>query len=118
MSANEPFALRLREARLRKSEQLKAQGKGRLSQEKLGVMAGIAEESASARMNQYEQGIHLPDLGLASRLADAVDVPLAYLFCTEDDLARLLLAAHSLSPEQRQQLLAYVESLTAATNAS
>ena len=37
---------RLKEARLRSG----------LSQEKLGVLAGIDEASASARMNQYERG--------------------------------------------------------------
>jgi transcriptional regulator with XRE-family HTH domain len=32
-----------------------------ISQEKLGVLAGIDEASASARMNQYERGKHTPD---------------------------------------------------------
>lgn len=113
MSANEPFAVRLKAARLRKTAQLKALGHLGLSQERLGIAAGIAEESASARLNQYEQGKHLPDLGLADRLAVELDVPLAYLFCKENDLAELLLIAHSLSPDQRNQLLIFAESLTA-----
>ena len=43
------IALRLKEARLRLG----------LSQEKLGVLAGIDEFSASARINQYERGKHV-----------------------------------------------------------
>lgn len=116
MSGNEPFAVRLKAARLRKSAQWKAQGKGGLSQEKLGVSAGIAEESASARMNQYEQGKHLPDLGLATRLAEELDVPLAYLFCKENDLAALLLAAYAIPARKRKQLLAFAESLAVNTD--
>jgi DNA-binding XRE family transcriptional regulator len=42
------FSARLKEARI-------AAG---LSQERLGVVAGIEEASASARMNQYERGKH------------------------------------------------------------
>jgi transcriptional regulator with XRE-family HTH domain len=34
-----------------------------LSQERLGVAAGIEEASASHRMNQYERGKHEPDFG-------------------------------------------------------
>ncbi len=46
---------RLKEARLRAG----------LSQQKLGILAGIDEATASARMNQYERGIHTPDFALA-----------------------------------------------------
>ena len=98
MAGNQPFAKRLKEARMRKSADR------RYSQEQLGIEAGIAEETASARMNQYERGVHLPDLGTAERLAKLLDVPLAYLFCIEDELAELLLAAHVLTPEQCRQL--------------
>lgn len=99
MASNQPFAKRLKQARLRK-----AAGR-RYSQEQLGIEAGIVEETASARMNQYERGVHLPDLDMAARIAKLLDVPLAYLFCSEDDLAELLLVAHTLSAEQRRQLL-------------
>ena len=46
---------RLKEARLRAG----------LSQEKLGILAGIDEASASVRMNQYEKGKHTPDFEMA-----------------------------------------------------
>ena len=99
MAATQPFGKRLKAARLRKA------AGGRYSQEKLGIEAGIAEETASTRMNQYERGVHIPELGTATRIANLLEVPLAYLFCIEDDLADLLLMAYRLSPEQRQTLL-------------
>lgn len=75
---------RLKEARLEKG----------LSQQKLGVLAQIDEASASARMNQYERGIHVPDFELVCRLATVLDVPACYFYTTEDELARRVLAWH------------------------
>ena len=105
MAGSQPFGKRLKAARLRKA------AGGRYSQEKLGIDAGIAEETASARMNQYERGVHIPEIGTATRIARLLDVPLAYLFCIEDDLADLLLAAYQLSPEQRQTLREIAEKI-------
>ena len=47
---------------------------------------------ASARMNQYERGVHAPDFKTVIALAKVLQVPTAYLFCIEDDLAELILA--------------------------
>ena len=111
MAANQPFADRLRTARLRKAAKLRAENGGRYSQEKLGIDAGIAEETASARMNQYERGVHLPELNTSIRLAKLLEVPLAYLFCVEDDLAELLLIAYNLPEKKRAALLAAAAAL-------
>ncbi|MCS4320895.1 transcriptional regulator with XRE-family HTH domain [Serratia sp. BIGb0234] len=62
-----------------------------LSQQKLGVLAGIDEATASARMNQYEKGVHLPDFSLMVRIADILDVPSAYFYAVEDELAKEIL---------------------------
>ena len=86
---------RLKEARQRKD----------LSQEKLGVLAGIDEMSASARMNQYERGKHAPDWLTVERLAAVLDVPVAYFYAVEDDVAELLVKYHALSPDARKALL-------------
>ncbi|CAH9052160.1 hypothetical protein PSECIP111854_00912 [Pseudoalteromonas sp. CIP111854] len=45
------------------------------------------EFSASARMNQYEKGVHAPDFKTVKALAKVLDVPTAFLFCEEDELA-------------------------------
>tara|TARA_R110002072_G_scaffold284396_5_gene448692 strand:+ start:21658 stop:21957 length:300 start_codon:yes stop_codon:yes gene_type:complete len=89
------FSARLKEARI-------AAG---LSQERLGVLAGIEEASASARMNQYERGKHHPDYSVVERLAGVLDVPAAYFYAKSDDMAELLTAFHRASPARQRQLL-------------
>lgn len=65
--------------------------KAGLSQERLGILAGIDEATASARMNQYDRGIHTPDFELACRLASVLQVPACYFYAVEDDLAEMIL---------------------------
>lgn len=91
MFENNLYGRRLRESRKRAG----------LSQVTLGIRAGFDEFSASARMSQYETGKHFPDLATARRLAIALDAPLAYFFCPEEELARHILLFHQLSPQQR-----------------
>ena len=62
-----------------------------LSQQKLGILAGIDEATASARMNQYERGIHTPDFALACKLAEVLNVPACYFYTVEDDLAEVVM---------------------------
>lgn len=75
------FCLRLKEARLKKG----------LSQKELGKLARIDEFVASTRINRYEQGIHEASLDIVGRLAEALDVPLAYLYAEDDKLAEMIL---------------------------
>jgi len=87
------LARRLKEARLRAG----------LSQERLGILAGIDEMSASARMNQYERGKHAPDWLTVQRLAAVLQVPVAYFYADDDDAAELLLAFYALPLEAREE---------------
>ncbi|MGH6648208.1 helix-turn-helix domain-containing protein [Aquabacterium sp.] len=86
---------RLDEARKRKG----------LSQERLGVLAGIDEMSAGARVNQYIKSKHAPDSGTVERLAAVLEVPVPYLYADDDQMAELLLVFHALDPEARNNLL-------------
>ena len=95
MSVQTLFAKRLKAARKR----------AELSQRQLGILVGMDEFSASPRMNQYERAKHLPDLDTAKRLADALQIPMAYFYCPEDHLAELLLVANTAPPDQLRQLL-------------
>ncbi len=83
-----------------------------VSQMKLGVLAGIDEYSASARINQYEQGVHEPAYATAEQLAGALGVPTAYLYAREDWLAEVILRAHRLSADDRKLLLAGLRART------
>ncbi|MCX8639464.1 helix-turn-helix transcriptional regulator [Gilliamella sp. B3172] len=75
------FCLRLKHIRLERG----------LSQKELGKLAGIDEFVASTRINRYEQGIHEASLDTAGRLAEALDIPLAYLYAEDDKLAEVIL---------------------------
>jgi transcriptional regulator with XRE-family HTH domain len=53
-------------------------------------------------MNQYERGKHVPDLATIRRIAQALDVPVAYLFA-EDDLAEVIQHFHALPKKERRE---------------
>lgn len=95
------FPLRLKAARLRAG----------LTQMQLGVLANIDEYSASARINQYERGKHLPDFNTAERLAAALSVPLPYLYARDENLARLILFFNKLDEKRQDELLTFAAEL-------
>ncbi len=76
-----------------------------IAQDKLGVMLGLDEHTASARISRYESGIHEPPLKTARSLAEALGVPLGYLYCDDDRLAQIILAASELPPDDQEHLL-------------
>jgi transcriptional regulator with XRE-family HTH domain len=91
-------AKRLREARL----------KAGLSQERLGVLAGIDEMSASARMNQYERGKHVPDISIVEKLAEVLNLPSAFFYAADDDVAQLLCHFHRLPDSDKKRFLSMI----------
>jgi transcriptional regulator with XRE-family HTH domain len=76
------FGQRLREARL-------AYG---IAQDRLGVLAGLDEATASARISRYEGGVHAPPFSFAERLAELLNVPAPFFYTTDDKLAAWILA--------------------------
>lgn len=94
MSAEAPFSKRLKEARIRAG----------FTQHELGVLAGIEEDNASAKMNQYEQGVHIPKFPRLKDLAKALKVPTAYFYAESNELAELLYRYEQLSSKKRQDL--------------
>ncbi|MDA5534906.1 helix-turn-helix transcriptional regulator [Yersinia mollaretii] len=86
---------RLKEARLRAG----------LSQEKLGILAGIDEASASARMNQYEKGKHTPDFEMACKLAKVLDIPVSYLYTPDELAAKMALIFHCLNKQEMDEII-------------
>lgn len=61
-----------------------------LTQEKLGIAIGLDEFVASTRINRYEKGIHQPDFQTLSNIAEALEIPVAFLFA-DDQLSEQLL---------------------------
>ncbi len=95
------FGRRLRTARKRL----------RLPQDQLGVLIGLDEGSSNTRISRYETGIHEPPFATAEKLAEVLNVPVAYFYCPDELLARLLLSAHRLPESKREEALAFVERL-------
>ena len=71
------------------------------SQERFGVAIGIDESSARARISRYELGVHEPPLPTVRLIADALTVPLSYLYCEDDRIALLLLGLSRLTNVER-----------------
>jgi transcriptional regulator with XRE-family HTH domain len=74
------YSVRLREAR-------ETYG---ISQRNLGIKAGLDDFVASTRVNRYETGVHQPDLQTLQRIADVLDLPVAYFFAEDDELAEMI----------------------------
>jgi transcriptional regulator with XRE-family HTH domain len=88
------FSQRLRQARLRAG----------LSQDRLGVLAGLEESSSSARMSRYESGIHEPPVQFVESVAKVLGVSTAYFYCKDDRLADIIRIYSDLSESKRTEL--------------
>jgi len=51
-----------------------------LTQENLGVLGSIDKPNASAKMNQYERGTHIPRYPQLNELTAALGLPTAYVY--------------------------------------
>lgn len=98
---NHVFGRRLREARLRLG----------IPQDKLGVMIGIDESCSSARISRYETGVHAPPFQTAQNLAASLNVPVAYFYCDDDMLAKLIVDYTKLPEQMRSELLTRLDEL-------
>lgn len=76
-----------------------------MPQDRLGVLVGLDESSSSARISRYENGVHEPPFVIAQRLATALKVPTAFLYCDDELIAQILLAVHGLSHSEQTSLL-------------
>lgn len=95
------FSVRLRAARKEKN----------LSQERLGILAGIDESSASARMNQYETGKHVPDFLMTTKIAEVLEVPVVYFYAEDNLMAEIILKLHLLSRSQKLEVLKFLDTI-------
>ena len=95
MPAKAPFTKRLKEARKRAG----------LTQQQLGLFAGLDEDNAGAKMNQYEQGVHIPKFPRLKNIASALKVSTAYFYAESDELAELLYHYEKLSKKERQNII-------------
>ncbi len=70
-----------------------------LTQEKLGVLAGIDEATARSRISQYESGTYTPTFSTMCALARVLDVPECYFYILDDVFSEKVLRLHQESLE-------------------
>ncbi len=90
-----------------------ARNRAGLPQDKLGVMIGLDEGTASARMSRYETGIHEPPFATAQSLGRVLKVPAAYFYCEDDFLAEFLTQYGVLDPKRQLQIARIASELCA-----
>ena len=76
-----------------------------LPQDKLGVAIGLDETTSSARISRYETGVHEPPIATARLLAQELGVPLAFLYCADDEQALVLLSLSQMSHTERRRFI-------------
>lgn len=79
----------------------------------MGILAGVEESSASARMNQYERGKHVPDYLMLIRIAQALDLPPAYFYTEDDLLAEIIKYCYQMTEQQKLELLVQMKQVLA-----
>jgi len=71
-----------------------ARAKAKLTQEKLGVLAGIDESTARSRVSQYESGTYSPNFDTMCHFARVLNVPECYFYIIDDAFAEQVLALY------------------------
>lgn len=80
-----------------------------IPQDKLGVLIGLDESCSSARISRYESGVHQPPIKTIERLAKELKVPVPYLFCEDDAMAKAVLMLSKLSKRKLAEALENLE---------
>lgn len=91
-SARSLFAARLKQAR---------ELRGIPSQRALGVLMGLNKKLASSRVNRYENETSGIDLDALGKLAETLNVPMAFLVAEDDLVAQAILALSKLPKAKR-----------------
>ena len=102
--ANQVWGRRLREIRAESG----------ISQKALGIAAGLDQFVASTRINRYEVGVHKADFLIALRLGEVLNVPAAYFYAEDDQLAELIIRFHRSGTREKAAILKAAKAAKAA----
>ncbi|MFS8413185.1 XRE family transcriptional regulator [Xanthomonas campestris pv. campestris] len=98
----EIVAARLRQAREQRG----------LSQREVGMRMGLDKDTASARISRYESGAMSISLEALFEMAEALEVPPAFLLASTPGMADAILALGEQSDRQQDQLAKVLAALT------
>ncbi|HDS1656574.1 TPA: helix-turn-helix transcriptional regulator [Stenotrophomonas maltophilia] len=111
MSNSTPVPRGVVAARLRQARHLRG-----LSQREVGVRMGLDKDTASARISRYESESMTVSLESLFALANALEVPPAYLVAGTSAMADAILCMEALSEKQQRDLGTALASLTELTS--
>ncbi|RJU10267.1 XRE family transcriptional regulator [Xanthomonas campestris] len=94
-------------ARLRQAREQRG-----LSQREVGMRMGLDKDTASARISRYESGAMSISLEALFEMAEALEVPPAFLLASSPGMADAILALGEQTDQQQAQLAKVVEALT------
>lgn len=107
MSPAPPLPRAVVAARLRQARQLRG-----YSQREVGVRMGLDKDTASARISRYESESMAISLDSLFQLAEALNVPPAYLLASSPAMANAILALGEHSEAQQVRLAEVLEKLS------
>ena len=70
---------------------------------------GLNKDRGSSRVNRYEQQTSGIDLDGLAKLAETLEVPMAYLVAEDETTADILLSLSELSAKERKELIAWLK---------
>jgi transcriptional regulator with XRE-family HTH domain len=87
-----------------------------LQAEQVGVMIGLEVSSARARISRYETGEHDPSEATAQKIAGVFGVPLAYFYCTDEQLGDIIRCYDLMDDAGRARLAEVATTLVKSSN--
>lgn len=88
-------------------------GESGISQKRLGELSGIDPHSASARINQYETGKHIPHFSVLKQLGKVLNAPVSFFYEEDDEIAEIFLKLHRLvGPRKNEVMIAIALTLS------
>ena len=81
------------------------------AQPALARTVATVEASASARMNQYETGKYAPDLLMVTKIAEVLEVPVAYFYTENNLMAEIIMQLQFLTELQQKEVLDFVNKI-------
>lgn len=104
---------RIRHTRLVRSRLVQARQMRGLSQRALGDRIGLGKDKGSSRINRYEH--HVTAIGFENleKLAEVLDVPVAYLLAESASMADAILALAEANARQQADLALLLKQLNA-----
>jgi transcriptional regulator with XRE-family HTH domain len=63
-------------------------------------------------MSRYETGIHEPPIAIAEKIANALNVPLPYFYCDDEQLAEILLHYAAFNARKKTAILDFAKEIS------